>query len=694
MKGFEPVHKIRKKLLDATRVELNDFKDIDLISFDVFDTLVTRKVSSPSGIFNLMQYHLERSKREDILDILKNDFYNIRKNEERLVRSSRWLENKLGDNPLKEYAEITFDEIYESLKCDYGLSDDLVTFLKNLEIETEKKNLVVIKKNLDLLKSLISSGKRVILISDMYYPEKTMRDILCTLDDSFKSLPLYVSCDYGVAKGGGGDLYRKIQEIENVSFDRWCHCGDNYDVDIKNSPTKKVVYHKSNRMLPYEEELLEKHPNTFSELTVGVSKILRSNYNQTDYQDVYDFGTSFVAPILYNYVKYILQQASLHGYKTLYFVARDALILKLIADKMIEIQKLDIKTKYIYGSRLVWRIPTETTYDPLIRYFFYEYIERISPAFIAHRLGIDKEECKDMMGASDIDTPLLYSDIIKIRDKFLSDKSIRERIIEVNRSKASLSIEYLKQELDLTQKDIVFVDSLGSGLSIDCVAKLLGDIKNIKTYYMIKYSVDNSITTNYSFGLKTIQYDYWLEVVLPTLDGTTLSYKKENDKIIPVTEENKIGKYIKEWGYDTYTRSILDYVELMLNTELTNNIDTNTLYIYNIYRDFLLYKADKTTAKVFGNIPYDLVNDVSGVIGTAPKISLFTFISKFLFGGSYDIYLKFPTIVLKRSSWLVNKLWKFVIKYKSLRKLLISCTKRQDGKIISVRILGIKTVFK
>ena len=44
-------------------------------------------------------------------------------------------------------------------------------------------------------------------------------------------------------------------------------------------------------------------------------------------------------------------------------IARDGYIPKLITDIVIQKRGLDIKTKYLYGSRLAWRIPTENNYE-------------------------------------------------------------------------------------------------------------------------------------------------------------------------------------------------------------------------------------------------------------------------------------------------------------------------------------------
>jgi predicted HAD superfamily hydrolase len=117
--------------------------------------------------------------------------------------------------------------------------------------------------------------------------------------------------------------------------------------------------------MPWEKEVLLKYPdNMYIQLTIGSARLVRMNKVEHN-QDKYNFGASFAAPILYNYINYILEQSLKNGFKTLHFIARDGYLPKVIADTIIRKRNLDIKTVYLYGSRHAWRIPTA---DNLERY--------------------------------------------------------------------------------------------------------------------------------------------------------------------------------------------------------------------------------------------------------------------------------------------------------------------------------------
>lgn len=66
---------------------------------------------------------------------------------------------------------------------------------------------------------------------------------------------------------------------------------------------------------------------------------------------VTDTTVSMTAPVLLNFVYWVLEQAEADGISTLFFLARDGYILKLIGDKLAQAYFPTIKCKYFYCSR-------------------------------------------------------------------------------------------------------------------------------------------------------------------------------------------------------------------------------------------------------------------------------------------------------------------------------------------------------
>ena len=159
---------------------------IKFYSFDIFDTLLTRKVATPTGIFVLMQDTLIKNpKYNNIPQDVRENFYNYRRHCEYRQRRIVAFNGSLND--------ITLDQIYTDLMQTYGLTLAQKNELMQLEIELEYENIIPIKENINLLKDLLNQGKTVVLISDMYLPREIIKTLLKKGDDILPTLKLY-SC--------------------------------------------------------------------------------------------------------------------------------------------------------------------------------------------------------------------------------------------------------------------------------------------------------------------------------------------------------------------------------------------------------------------------------------------------------------------------------------------------------------------
>ena len=314
-----------------------------MYSFDVYDTIITRKVYEPKGIWDLMSFYLLQDSDEWNLSMsFKTDFAYIRSDAEKQARKN-------------DSCEITIDDIYNVVKNNFNLPSEVCTRLRQLEIECELKNTVIIKENIEKIKKVKESDERIILISDMYLPKSffvELFDRICPMLNDFK---LYLSCDIGVTKASGL-MYEYVSKQEGVNYSEWIHEGDNIVSDV-NIPElygiSTVFYHKSidSNMKGRLEGIISHHSPIFRQYLLGLIKGINSK------EDIgYRIGYGFVGIALYAYVEWILNQAEKRNIKRLYFIARDGFVLRKIADAMIKEYELDIKTFYLYGSRKAWRI--------------------------------------------------------------------------------------------------------------------------------------------------------------------------------------------------------------------------------------------------------------------------------------------------------------------------------------------------
>ena len=660
----------------------------ELYSFDVFDTLITRCVAEPVGIFSIMQEILKTNPEyNDIDSFVKNNFFTLRVETESFARAYNWNQFELSD--------VSLDDIYEHIKLNQNLSDSQIERLKNLELQTEKNNIFPIEKNIFTLKNLMAENKRVVLISDMYLSSEQIRGLLTFVDNVFEDITIYVSNEYNKSKHEG-NIYDYVAEKENVKYKNWKHYGDNSYADIKMAKRKGIItqWRPFESLMPYEEISLKNHfEDANYQSLIGCARVARML--SEDKSDAYKLGCSFAGPILYNYVKWVINQAIERNIQTLHFIARDGYVLKEIADVIIEKRNLNLKTKYIYGSRKAWRVPDEKNVDNYIKWIFSEYCEFFNLKFLAERFGITVEDFQSLICVKKCTGRIDKKKRIKLEKELLNNTEFKEFIINLNRTKKKSIKKYFEQNLDFTQEDIVFVDVNGSGRSQDVIAEFISEIflhkKIVGYYFHLELNVkqkDNSIKKAF---MSTVNYrSSCIELFCRALDGQTLGYISEEDNIIPIFEQYNKEKLLA-WGYNQYLNGLKAYSLYMINFEQKNNFSLKPYEIYKKYFEYFMSELDKKTADIIGSIPYASVGNEIKLYDCAPKYNLLDFFRIFLFGNEKNVL---AGISVARSSKIIKKVVKFNYKFGSLRKFLLHVGCSRSKNIFYLQILGIKVSLK
>lgn len=320
-----------------------------MISFDIFDTLITRRTLSPKGIFLIMQSKI--GKENYYPAYIVDNFALLRIQAEKNARQYYTCGSK-GD--------INLSEIYQCLQNMTGISSDLCQELMRMEIDIECRYVVGVDKNIKILLEYQKQGEHIVLISDMYLEVDDIRRILIQVNQGFKDIPIYVSSVYGKTKRSGA-LFIKISELERITYDRWIHYGDNpiSDVKIPELLGIKAVMCKTEALNAWETDFINRssiEASLYAELCFGSSKILYTNFNLNETERL---GASLGGIILYPYICWILHICQTKKLKRIYFIARDGYVLKRIADQIISVYSYDIQTKYIYGSRQAWKLDIE-----------------------------------------------------------------------------------------------------------------------------------------------------------------------------------------------------------------------------------------------------------------------------------------------------------------------------------------------
>lgn len=182
----------------------------EIVTFDIFDTLLTRLVYQPDDLFRLMERRLKEQQGIEVRFLQK------RKEAEALA----WKEK--GD-----FCNIY--DIYDKLPEVSAFTASQSARLKEMEIALEYGLCVPRRDMPELYHELLKKKKRIFLLSDMYLPKDVIAGLLASCSYSGYE-ELWISCELGMRKDNGSmweEFFRRYGGQNTI------HIGDNPHSDGK-----------------------------------------------------------------------------------------------------------------------------------------------------------------------------------------------------------------------------------------------------------------------------------------------------------------------------------------------------------------------------------------------------------------------------------------------------------------------------
>ena len=655
-----------------------------LYSFDIFDTLFSRKVYEPKAIFYYVRDKMMTSSISFDIELVEK-FPVIRGDSERDVRDRKKKDPNKLDN--KEY-EITLEEIYDRIMRIYNLTEKQKKVLMEWEMEAEIANVIPLDDMINKALSLKDSGEDVILISDMYLSRKTIVQMLAKANPKLAKLPLYLSCDEKVQKSSN-ELFIKVYFDINYCYDRWIHHGDNSYSDnyMPQQLGIETIQCKTNNFNAYEKAMFNKIGTYDSYLVANVLRRnrLEINSNSHDY-----FSYSYVSLYFVPYVDWALKDALKNKLDTLYFISRDGYYLKMVADEIIKIKKYPLKTKYIYGSRRAWRVPS--------------YIDEVDAEHFSNFGNVTNDltnfnELLKSLWLSEEEFDICFPELSYIKNKkydvdllnsinpiFKNSKKYSEIILEKAKKSRGIVVDYLKQEINFKER-FAFVEFWGRGYTQVSLHRLLKcacpSFSDTIFYYSRSIYEDDEHIIRKNFTSNQNR-QIFIESIFSNIDiDSVTSYERKKDVVVPVIQKNKycdlklhhsIEKNLVKFCHDFYANEYL-------NEDIIER---------NIFEFALDYYAnnpnDKYLGKYLGPL-HDAVNSYHKSVEFAPKVNLKDFFN-ILFSDIKNIHMDTRNFEMSiyRSSFLVRKVyhWKKTKYFSKIWKRIV-----KKIKTIIKRFLGI-----
>jgi len=269
-------------LFEKTTEEiLEEVRSYEIVSFDIFDSLLKRKCGTIEKLWEKIQERLQEKER------LPFDYS---------------IERSRAEKELAVHTAPTLGAIYDQIQENTGIDTRILDRLKRMEYEEDRKELYVNDTIANAFQLLKKAGKALYLVTDMYYSQEQIKRIL-----EEKGITgyqdIFISCEYGTGKSEDlFDIYKSRLGFGVNSGKKMIHIGDS----------------------AYEDGVCA--------LKHGIDSCLIKKQQIT--LSAYDVGRKLLAPCLLNFSRWLCDQLKKDKADRILFIARDGFLIKQIYDAL------------------------------------------------------------------------------------------------------------------------------------------------------------------------------------------------------------------------------------------------------------------------------------------------------------------------------------------------------------------------
>lgn len=316
----------------------------DVVSFDVFDTLITRKCLRPTDVFDFAYSFYAKQTALPLFPATVSTYRLMAEQEARKISGTK---------------EVTLDQIYKNLNVVLNLRQEELETLKNYEIKFEEILTLPLKSGLEAVNYARTIGKRVIYISDMYLPKKVVLELLNKNGYQVEDNELFVSSDLGLTKRCG-DLYDFVKKSYGIKL-KYLHIGDSYKTDVEMAKLHKMeaagVTNLNDNFISNSVKYWVFQPNSVyydrsSTLITGL--FARKDSTDDSFSDgsVNGLGYFCLGPLMYGFLEWLGKEVEQSRLEKVLFLARDGYLMHANFNLFSK-----VPSEYFYCSRKSLLLP-------------------------------------------------------------------------------------------------------------------------------------------------------------------------------------------------------------------------------------------------------------------------------------------------------------------------------------------------
>lgn len=537
-----------------------------IVSFDLFDTLIRRKVVSPDHVFWAIGEKFEVATNGAVS---AEEFY-----------SARHLAGHLSQTNARKLSreDTTLQEIYDVFVSVIPVAYKYKEFLIQLEMDEEAKVLEIYPFGKELFDLAKTEGKKILIASDQYLPINFLKKLIG--DMGYQDYEhFFLSGDVGLLKTTGS-LYEWITMRFNVNRNEILHIGDNQYVDeywARRKGLAGVASPRSDRLVGHAgvDSAIAVHPSLASYAvanyvnTLADQSVLSGKHHEKGALDF--IGYCFYGPIL-TYLAHWLAQKLNGEVDRIWMLARDGEGLFKVFKRLYP--ELSDRVDYVYASRRMIAYPTGALsgvevfrhYSSMIQtdISVKEFLQRISGPQADFTCIADSFDSNDK-----INVPYVREKLKVAIDELCAELRVKCRSSEHNDLR-DYYMSLTKGAKKIGVFDIGWRGNLQRGLEnifassdVEIKGYYIGKIYEDELYKDEIYSDSFAFSYNYPPQVfEDINHNIWpLEFIFGGTELSAVGVRRNNDTWLPIFEESTSKKNEALKFADRLQESAMRFIE-------------------------------------------------------------------------------------------------------------------------------------
>lgn len=541
-----------------------------IISFDLFDTLLARSFAEPADVF------LEVGSRLATAAQPMSEFVDARSAAEFYLREATAFRT-----------EVTLEEIYSELARRLAWSSEQRSTALATELAVERETIYAVPAGLSLLACARRRGRRVIFISDTYLPKTFLEPLLSQLAIRQEGDGLYLSSEYRALKSEGS-LFDLVAAAEKAAPRKFVHVGDNPESDGSRPRMRgwRTLMFKPTALTRYETPAVSPQ-GTQSLLLSRFSGLRRKLRLQSPHvspreRTIYETTLAVSGPVVLAYTAWCLREAEARGLRRLYFLSRDGEILYRLAQRLRRDDSGRMDLRYLYVSRQALLLPALS--EPLEAELSWiaAATAALTPRIVLKRVELSPEEIGAVLTENGFPHSTWDRQLSEERrqkfSKLLIAQPLRARLLQQARLARERTLEYLTVNGLMDEEPFAVVDIGWNGTlqrSLGRLLELAGRTGPTTGFYFGLHSrrrhrADDIMLAAFSDYQEPTRVDSiaylipLLELFVAAQHGGVETYETESGSCRPVLRhpENLTGL---KWGVRIQQQAMLDLADAWLD---------------------------------------------------------------------------------------------------------------------------------